>query len=919
MLIGQQRGANRSRHIVRPYRRSARLWQSLSGQTDSGSRLPSDDDRGGCKIFWRRDCQWPNRHGQREQWSVKRRYRRIVVGLSFLFLACVLSCRNENPQAAFDRINKALLHGDLKQARDEAHREGQRFSSSPAWAWKFRTLEARAALHQGMYEDVLRLLKSAPLPSGQPDLAVPILTIIGEANAKTHDFSQAERSLNDAASLCDTSASPSCGYVILARGLLASELNQSPSADRLFGETLTFARSRKEPLLETYALLNLGYESLEEGRFDEAIDRSDAAYRIASALGARRIELITQLNVAWAYYKLGDSEKALELAAKSVQLAAQLGDVRDQENELTNIGYIYMDERRFDLAAQSFQQALGLARGINAKEDIYNALRVMARLALQTGDLADASQYARQALDIARQDGNHLDELYPTLVQGQIAARRGSTGEAETAFHQVETDKDCPVFLKWEAEHSLARLYEDEQHRDAADHEYQTALAAFEGARDDVRHEDSQISFLTNARRIYDDYVQFLVVSKKHGEALRWADFSRARTLSEGLGLLPKGGSVGPPPLDAQQIARHAGGTILFYWLGEEQSYLWAITPQKVGLFQLPPAAEIKTRVERYRKAIIEQRESTSTASDDGAALYRILVEPAKDLLPKNISSKDAENGKIFIVPDGTLNSLNFETLLVPSSRGETKDEPKQHYWIEDATISSAGSLRILQASNAANRKGAGNLLLFGDAIAPNDNFPPLPKAAIEMESIQKHFPPGEQQVFRRDRASPPSYLASKPERFSYIHFVAHGTASRLSPLDSAIVLSRALSKDSAGANADEDSYKLYARDIIRYPLRAELVTISTCRSAGERAYSGEGLVGLSWAFVRAGAHHVIGALWDVSDSSTPQLMDELYSELKKGEPPDVALRNAKLTLLRSGSSFRKPFFWAPFQLYTGS
>jgi len=93
-----------------------------------------------------------------------------------------------------------------------------------------------------------------------------------------------------------------------------------------------------------------------------------------------------------------------------------------------------MDERRFDLAAQSFQQALGLARGINAKEDIYNALRVMARLALQTGDLADASQYARQALDIARQDGNHLDELYPTLVQGQIAARRGSTGEAETAF-----------------------------------------------------------------------------------------------------------------------------------------------------------------------------------------------------------------------------------------------------------------------------------------------------------------------------------------------------------------------------------------------------------------------------------------------------------------------------------------------------
>lgn len=914
MLIGQQRRANRTRYIVRPYRRGARLWQRLFGQGDSGSRLPSDDDRSGCEIFWRRDCPWPNRHGQRITGPFN---RRIVVGLSFLLLACLLSCRKDDPQAAFDRINKALLHSDLKQARDEAHRECQRFSSSPEWAWKFRTLEARAEIHQGRYPDALKLLRSEPLPSDRPDLAIPILTLIGEASAMMHNFSEADRSLNEATGLCAASASPSCGYVLRERGVLAGERNQSLVADRLFEESLAFARSHGDALLETYALLSLGYRSLAEGRFDEAIDRSEAGYQSAMAIGAPRLELITQGNKGWAYYKLGDSDKALGLLLQAAKLASELGNPDDQGAWLMDAGYIYIGAGNVDLAKQSLRQALELERQANSKENIYNALRALARLSLQTGDLADASQYAQQALDIAKQDGNHLDELYPRLVQGQIAARRGDTNAAETTFHQVETDKDCPVFLKWEAEHSLARLYEDEQHRDAADHEYQTALATFEGARDDVRHEDSQISFLTNARRIYDDYVHFLVANKKPGEALRWADFNRARALNEGLGLLPKEGSVASPPLDAQQIARHAGGTILFYWLAEEQSYLWAITPQKVGLFALPPAAEIKTRVERYRKAIIEQRESTPTASDDGAALYRMLIEPAKDVLPKNISSQDAGSGKVFIVPDGILNSLNFETLLVPDSRETTKD--KQYYWIEDATISSAGSLRILQASNATHRKGAGNLLLFGDAIAPNQDFPQLPKAAIEMESIEKHFPPGEQQVFARDQANPPSYLASKPERFSYIHFVAHGTASRLSPLDSAIVLSRPLSKDSAGAGADEDSYKLYARDIIRYPLRAELVTISTCRSAGERAYSGEGLVGLSWAFVRAGAHHVIGALWDVSDTSTPQLMDELYRELKKGEPPDAALRNAKLTLLRSGASFRKPFFWAPFQLYTGS
>jgi CHAT domain-containing protein len=107
----------------------------------------------------------------------------------------------------------------------------------------------------------------------------------------------------------------------------------------------------------------------------------------------------------------------------------------------------------------------------------------------------------------------------------------------------------------------------------------------------------------------------------------------------------------------------------------------------------------------------------------------------------------------------------------------------------------------------------------------------------------------------------------------------------------------------------------LYARDIIRRPLRADLVTISACYSAGDRAYAGEGLVGLSWAFLRAGAHNVIAALWDVTDASTELLMDEFYDELDKGASPETALRTAKLSLLRD-SKFRNPFYWAPFQIY---
>jgi CHAT domain-containing protein len=803
-------------------------------------------------------------------------------------------------------------------------------------------------LHRGLYEDALKLLKSAPLPSDQPDLVIPILTIAGLADVNTHRFSEAEQALNEATRLCNTFSSASCGYVLQAQGLLASERNQSPSAERLFELSLAFARSHGDSFLESDSLLNLGYESIAQGHFDEAVDRSEAAYEVAKAIDAQLLELITRGNIGWAYYKLGDSDRALGLFLDAGRLATELGDPHDQGIWLTDAGYVYMGVHDFELAEQLFRRALELEQRVNSKEDIYNALRVLARLSLQTGDLANASQYAQQAVEIARQDGNHLDELYPMLVQGQIAARRGDLASAESTFQEVERDKVCPIFLKWEAEHSLARLYEDEKRPDPADREYRAALATFEAARDDVRHEDSQLSFLTNASGIYDDYVHFLVARGKTDDALRWADYSRARTLAEGLGLLAKGGSSGPPPLDPRQIARRAGGAVLFYWLGEKQSYLWAITPRKTSLYTLPPGAEIDAAVGQYRKALAGPQDVLASGDPDGRWLYRTLIAPAEGLL-----NKDA---KVFVIPDGSLNNLNFETLLVGDSKpsgpklSEAKlSEAKLHYWIEDVTIANASSLRVLGAARTPARDGASpvstgdagkstgigggkrnrDLLLVGNSVAPNDRYPELPKAAAQMESVARHFSAARQRILARQQATPAAYLASRPEQFSYIHFVAHGTASRLSPLDSAIVLSKTalpkvplsspLSKTAPSeASAGSDSFKLYARDIIRHPLRADLVTISACYGAGERAYSGEGLVGLSWAFLRAGAHNVVAALWEATDASTEQLMDKFYDELDKGAEPDAALRAAKLSLLR-GSGFHNPFYWAPFQLYAGS
>ena len=796
----------------------------------------------------------------------------------------------------FDQASKAFVHGDLKLSQDQAEQGYQRFrASNQQWAWKFRVLEAKAALWRGLFADALKLL-SPPPPVGQPEAAIPALAFAGVANVHLRNFAEAERTLAGASRLCDASLSPGCGEVLLARGLLASEQGRPAVAAQFYLSAQSFAQSHHDPFLESTALLNLGADSLSPGHYDEAIEQSEKAYQLAKALDARIVEQMTQGNIGWAYYKLGDATKALDLFLGAEKTAGERGDLVDQGNWLTNAGYVYMDAHDFPRAEQAFQRAMTLEQQVGSKEYIYNAWRVLARLALQKGDLEEARRDAGHAIDIARESGNRPDEIYPMLVQGQVAARRGDAGGAESTFRAVERDPSCPVFLKWEAEHSLAQLYEVAKRSDDAGREYRAALATFEAAREGVRHLDLQLSFLTNGVRIYDDYVHFLVGRGNPDEALRWADYSRARTLADGLGLLakrtPDGDQPGPPPLKAQQAARQTKSTLLFYWLGEKQSYLWAITAQKAQLFPLPPQTEIEAAVQSYRRALGGPQDVLSPPDADGLALYRMLVAPAQSLLPAD--------ARVFVIPDGGLNNLNFETLIVPGSA--------PHYWIDDATIANASSLRLLAASYTPHKAQARRLLLVGDSVAPSKEYPELPRAAAQMESVARHFTA--RQILSRGQATPSAYLTSSLEQFSYIHFVAHGTASRLSPLDSSIVLSR----ETAGS----DAFKLYARDVIKHPLHADLVTISACYGAGERSYSGEGLVGLSWAFLRAGAHNVIAALWEATDVSTEQLMGTFYDELDKGASPDDALRSAKRSLLH-GSSFHNPFYWAPFQLYAGS
>jgi CHAT domain-containing protein len=880
--------------------------------------------------------------------------RELLAAVLLLLSACQ---RTPNAEEAFAHARQTFIHGDLLASQQEAESGYRRFvKSSPEWAAKFGVLEAESLLWRGMYQETIHLLEVLPL-SAERQATISILTIEALANTRLHNFKEAEVELAQADRMCAASAEATCGEVIRTRGLFVLEKEQFSLAEVYFKETLPFAREHGDDFLESTALLNLSAVALLQQHFDEAIDRSEWALSLASKLEARDIIQVALGNLGWAYYKLGDDDKAADNFNKAVRAATELGDDLHRLRWQVTSAYVRLNHQDYAPAEQAYVEALRIARRIDSKEDIVNALLSLGLVSQRVGKLSEAADYSDSAIAMARADGNRLDELYPLLVKGQVAAQLHDTAKAESIFREVANDPQSDSSLKWEAQHSLARLEEDEGQRAPARREYEAALCTFETARSSVHHEESKLPFFTNAARIYDDYISFLIKSGQARRALEVADYSRGRTLAEGLGFVRNDRPCAAPQLNPERVAGNANATILYYWLGQQQSYLWAITSRGVRNYALPPAAQINESVRRYREALVNGEDVVATANQDGLHLYQQLVAPAIPLLdakrqsrahrlgdlsgtrgvpqrlkPASFSAPGGTAGsralpnpaesssnlrlgasapRVIVVPDGTLNSLNFETLLAPGN-------PAPHYWIEDATITNVQSLRLLAAEKSmsdklvlskaeGNVRSTAKLLLVGNAVPHPPEYPALPNAELEIQNIDKHFPASAVTQYTQSSATAAAFLDSKPEQYSYIHFVAHAVASSQVPLDSAVILS---------PSGKDDSFKLYARDIIQHRLRARLVTVSACYGAGTRSYNGEGLIGLSWAFLRAGAHNTIGALWEVNDASTPQLMDHFYAELEKGQRPDVALRDAKLALMHSSNVLSKPFYWAPFQLY---
>jgi CHAT domain-containing protein/Tfp pilus assembly protein PilF len=810
----------------------------------------------------------------------------VIAILCWTLAACQ---RTPSPEADYASALADGRRGKIGEALSTARRGTEKAANrgNTRVYWRLRLLQADLLLMRHDVEGARSLLRE-PLPESQSAESGAQKRILeGRVMLARSELAGAAKAFDEAAAAATRHGRNDVLIdAELLRGRVRRALGDLQGAERHYRESLRLAASRDDAYQQAVALSNLGTVRLRRSRFDEALVLFRRALEFSERADSLPLTSAILSNIAMCEMRFGEFERAIRAHEQTIEIQQNAGIRLPVVNCLWDIGTIRLFENQPAAALPYFRKAAQLAAEIRAHEYAASNKGEAARALLELGRIEEAERENSEAAAIqAKLPGApRAPEL--ELNAAEIMCARGQCRDAVRLLGALTRRADVTGPLKWRAHSALAGARAALGARREARAQYEAALALIEEARAGLARTEYKLGFLRHLIRFYRDYVDYLVREGDDARALEIVESSRAQLFAH---RMDTGAStVGAASArDLQRRAGRHGAVLLSYWLAPQRSQLWVVSQRGLRRFELPGEAHIAKLVEAYREALEGRlRDPLAGSSESGIELYRTLIEPARRLIDRG--------ARVVIAADGALNNLNFETLIVP---GRTP-----HYWIEDVTVSVTPALRLLDEANPAPPA----ILAFGDAEPVEEQFPALPSAASELKAIRESFRSGTVEVHSRREATPAAWRRSHPEQFSIIHFAAHALASRESPLDSAIILSR-----------ENGDYKLYTRDIAESTLRADLVTVSSCRSAGARAFSGEGLVGFAWAFLHAGARAVIAGMWDVSDRPTSELMTHLYKALAAGERPASALRSAKLALIRAGGNRRKPYNWAAFQLYT--
>jgi CHAT domain-containing protein len=729
-------------------------------------------------------------------------------------------------------------------------------------------------------------------------------------------------------------------------GVIYNNLNDYPQAIVYYNkaEALRIQIGDLAGLSRTQSLKAGSYLALGEmlnnsGKYPEALENLEKALEINRSINARSGigDALNQLG--FVYSNLGEYSTAVEKINEAAGIIKEENDTTRLAGIYNHLGIVLQMSGRMEKALEYFNKSLKI---FEESKDQINAEALLSNLGtlfFDTKDYVTAKDYQLKALKISREIKDKEREVNCLLNLGNVYTLLEMRDDAMLSYKaglDIATSLDSPDLL-WKLIAGMAENYERVKEYEKAIALNDSALKILEKMRSTLQSEEQKASFMARERFAFEYVINmlsdFYEKDKTKGydiKAFQYAERSKSRVLLELLtesaaNLNKRNGQKSealknPQPVsfeEAQAVCTDKNMVILEYSVGDSSSCLWVITRSAHQLYKLPGIKALQEQIESFRFSLLNpDRSNYDFFTKGGYSLYQELLQPAEPYFTKKC--------KLIIIPDGILNYLPFEVLLTDNKGiGAKVSYGNLPYLVKKYPVSYAQSASVLKSLLAERKKdkeiypGDKKLIAFGDPVYENENdsshasakaYKRLEYSAKEIENIASFFKKGNVEIYLRDDATEENVKREgELKKFNYIHFATHGIIDESKPDFSSLVLTR-------NNNSEEDGF-LRASEIFNLNLNADLVVLSACQTGLGKLIRGEGMVGLTRAFMYAGTPTLMVSLWSVSDISTATLMGEFYRNLVKEKLSKTdALRKAQLSML-GNEKFAHPFYWAPFVL----
>ncbi|SHK29962.1 CHAT domain-containing protein [Rhodothermus profundi] len=592
---------------------------------------------------------------------------------------------------------------------------------------------------------------------------------------------------------------------------------------------------------------------------------------------------LTEANLA---YTLRRPERALQILDTLPSLARQLAEPHWHFEILYHRAMALWHARRLRQAEQAFREALSHADEALHDDARRRTLTRLAQLYEEQHRLSEAEHFFRAAIPYTE---TYLSRLQTTqwAILSTANWYEPYRGLTRVLLHQARYAEA----LQW-LERSRAQNLQ-------AFRTYHAWTRQMPLAKQRLR--DSLVYALNQLRaRLSDSSLpaQEMLALKSHEATLEL----RLRNLLTLPLLHPE-----TPLARLQQRLAQVQAVALIYFI-DTISGLFLLTPDTLRFFPLALTPDsLEHLLQRVSPVFAPQRMRSVRAARYFNLrvlhqLFQQLVAPALPHIPPETP--------LFIIPDGLLFQLPFAALVLDLNGPYEYDQAT--YLTERHPISILPALRLLLDSTKASTAQI-DISSLGRSRFSNDPrlqaalpvvfrrqpLPDLPGVHEELERVTQHF--ARTQRWENQWATEPRFRQAA-QQSRVLHLASHVLLHPTSSAYHAIVLSPAPGDDGI----------LFLHELLWSPLSAELVVLSGCNTAAGEVLPGEGLEGLQYAILAAGARGVVATRWLVEDRSMATLMDRFYAHLAAGLPLDRALQQARLDFLAAASDEqRSPFYWA--------